>query len=77
MLGSWWRRMRGRTGAPAARRHPEPQLPSDSLFDDLRHEAAAQCQAAASVYPSTPAPLSRTLEKTVAATEKREKAARR
>ena len=64
---------RGRGSASAARQVPAPSMPSDSLFDDLRHEAAAQRHAAGSTAPVIPR-LSATLEQAIAETIKRDSA---
>jgi hypothetical protein len=67
----WMRR------APPSSPARPPRLPSDSLFDDLRHEAG-QGRTAPPQVEDVPEPLSRTLEKVISATKKqRTRAGRR
>lgn len=67
---------RGR-GADARPPAPEPRLPSDSLYDDLRHEAG-QSRAGHPRVEDAPEPLSRALEQVLSATKRqRTRTARR
>lgn len=50
----------------------QPHMPSDSLYDDLRHEAG-QSRTAPPRVEDAPEPLSRTLEHVISATKKQRK----
>jgi hypothetical protein len=59
----------GRRAPPSSPARP-PSLPSDSLYDDLRHEAG-QGRTAPPRVEDAPEPLSRALEQVISATKKR------
>jgi|UPI000375B067 hypothetical protein len=71
-----WKLFGGR-GATAPPPPPQPHLPSDSLYDDLRHEAG-QSRAGHPRIEDAPEPLSRALEQVISATKRqRARTARR
>lgn len=71
------RKLFGSRSAAARSPAPQPRLPSDSLYDDLRHEAG-QSRAGHPRVEDAPEPLSRALEQVISVTKKqRTQAARR